>query len=176
MRLKLIILSLTVFLILALVPIAFADNGEPDEPNAFCADRDGRRHPVGGRLADVYEVVDYQQIMGWFCDQHFGFGEILLALQTSQIPSVTYTPGDLLQMKTDLGGWGEVWKALGYNGRPKANRPAWAGPKDGEGEGTEDGPPAWAAPKDREEGTGEFGPPPWAGPKDKNKPFWKDKP
>lgn len=176
MRLKIITLFIAVILIMALVPVALAGNGADGETNAFCADLNGRRHPVGGRIADIYDVDYQEQVMVWFCQEHYGFGEILLALQTSKIASVD--PEDILQMKSDLGGWGEVWKELGFTGRPKEGRPAWAGPKDADGEGKQVGPPSWAGPKNRgeEEGIeGDFGPPPWAGPKNKGKP-WKDSP
>jgi hypothetical protein len=176
MKFKTVSLFLTIFLILAIVPIAFADDGEDGEINAFCMDLNGRRHPVGGRIADIYDI-EYSRVMEWFCDQHFGFGEIILALQTSRLSSDDYyTPEVVLQMKTDLGGWGQVWKSLGYTGRPKAERPAWAGPKDIEGEETRNGPPAWAGPKEKDDDEGRNGPPPWAGPKVKSKPNGKKNP
>jgi hypothetical protein len=176
MKFKLISLALIVFLILVLTPVALADGVEDGEINSFCAERDGRRHPVGGRIADIYDGVDYSQVMTWFCDDHFGFGEILLALQASQLNTVDETPGELLRLKTELGGWGEVWKEIGFTGRPKEGRPAWAGPKDADGEGKPNGPPSWAGPKDRLDEEDDLGPPSWAGPKDKNKPNGKDKP
>ena len=162
MRNKIFALSLTAFLILALVPMALAGNGEQDKTNAFCGDLTGRQHPVGGRLAKVYDVP-YETLMGWFCVENYGFGEILLALQTSKITDAKYSAEQLLHKKTELGGWGEVWKDIGFTGRPKGGHPAWAGPKGGEDEGVETGPPDWAGPKNREE-EGESGPPPWAGP------------
>jgi hypothetical protein len=175
MKFKIISLTLTVLLILVLVPIAFAGNVDDGETNAFCADLNGRQHPVGGRIASVYEV-NYQGLMSWFCDGNYGFGEILLALQTSKITGAD--PGALLVRKTEVGGWGEVWKELGFTGRPKEGRPAWAGPKVSDGEGRLVGPPPWAGPKgmgDVEGEEGDGGPPPWAGPKNKIKP-WKDTP
>jgi hypothetical protein len=73
-------------------------------------------HPVGQKLADAYDVP-YEDIMGWFCDDNFGFGEIKLALQAAEALDVL--PEDLLAMKDELGGWGQVWKELGSHGRPK---------------------------------------------------------
>jgi hypothetical protein len=52
-------------------------------PSAFCADP-GRQHPVGSRIAEGYGV-DYGTVMNWFCNGHYGFGQILLALQTSKL-------------------------------------------------------------------------------------------
>jgi hypothetical protein len=168
-KLKLLTLSLTLILILALATTALA-NDEPDgEPNAFCADLVGRQHPVGSRIAHGYGV-DYETVMGWFCNGQYGFGQIMLALQTSHF--VDMSPADLLAKKSELGGWGEVWQELGFTGRPKADRPAggppaWAGPEGDEGEDLDGGPPPWAGPKFKDWKPGKGGPPPWAGPKDK---------
>jgi hypothetical protein len=164
MKFKLLTLCLTLILLLALAPAALADDGEP---NAFCADLGGRKHPVGSRIAYGYSV-DYGTVMGWFCDGHYGFGQIVLALQTSRF--VDMSPADLLAKKSELGGWGLVWQELGFTGRPKADRPAggppaWAGSDGNEGEDLDGGPPPWAGPKIKDWKPGKGGPPPWAGPK-----------
>jgi hypothetical protein len=169
MKYKLLVLSLTLILLLALAPSALADDEPDGEPNAFCADLGGRQHPVGSRIAQGYGV-DYGTVMGWFCNGHYGFGQIVLALQTSQF--VEFTPGDLLAMKSERGGWGVVWRELGFTGRPKADRPAggppaWAGSNRDEGEDLDGGPPPWAGPKPKDGKPGKGGPPPWAGPKPK---------
>ncbi len=71
-------------------------------------------HPAGVRLAAQFGVP-YDQIMSWFCERGFGFGEIMLALETSLASGV---PADeVLAMKTELGGWGKVWQALGLIGK-----------------------------------------------------------
>ena len=169
MKFKILTLSLTLILLLALVPAALA-NDEPDgEPNAFCADLGDRQHPVGSRIAQGYGVK-YETVMEWFCNGHYGFGQIMLALQTSVLTKSD--PGYLLERKTQLGGWGLVWQELGFTGRPKADRPAggppaWAGPKGDDGEDLDGGPPPWAGPKFKDWKPGKGGPPPWAGPKDK---------
>ena len=72
-------------------------------------------HPTAQRLADTYSV-DYEQIMTWFCKEHYGFGEIMHALQTSD--GEENTPESLLHRKTELGGWGQVWQDLGLIGKP----------------------------------------------------------
>ncbi len=74
-------------------------------------------HPTAQRLADTYGV-DYEQIMTWFCEEHYGFGEIMHALQTSD-PEEGKTPEELLHRKTELGGWGQVWQELGLIGKDK---------------------------------------------------------
>lgn len=81
----------------------FTNNG------AFCSDLQ-RQHPVGSRIADTYGVP-YEEVMGWFCRGQ-GFGEIMLALQTAQLVE-DYTAADLIDMKNQIGGWGQVWHALG---------------------------------------------------------------
>jgi hypothetical protein len=164
MKFKLLTLSLTLILLLALAPAALADDGEP---NAFCADLEGRQHPVGSRIALGYGV-EYDTVMDWFCNGHYGFGQIMLALQTSQF--VNISPTDLLAMNSESGGWGLVWQELGFTGRPKADRPAggppaWAGPSGEDNEDLDGGPPPWAGPKFKDWKPGKGGPPPWAGPK-----------
>ena len=171
MKLKLLTLSLTLILILALASAALADDETDSQSNAFCADLEGRQHPVGSRIAQGYGV-DYETVMGWFCKGHYGFGQIMLALQTSELAPDGESAELLLQMKSDLGGWGLVWQELGFTGRPKADRPAggppaWAGSDRDEGEDLDAGPPPWAGPKIKDWKPGKGGPPPWAGPKPK---------
>jgi hypothetical protein len=84
-------------------------------------------HPVAAGLARRY-AVDAGTVMSWFCDDNFGFGEIMHALQTSEVVSGTgvlsdTTPGALLALKADLGGWGQVWQELGLIGRPHESGP-----------------------------------------------------
>jgi len=62
-------------------------------------------HPTAQNLAETYGAT-YEQIMGWFCDGGYGMGEIEHALQTSAATGML--PEDLLALKTELGGWGEV--------------------------------------------------------------------
>lgn len=175
MKYKLTALILTLFLILAFAPAAFADEGESVEDglNAYCLDQveflhpeTGAPHPVGWGIAVRYTEVNeetsqdeqtaeteladpaqelYLQVMTWFCHtsddgEGYGFGQIMLALQTSQILADTESPVEadaLLAMRADGLGWGEIWKTLGFNGKPK---PAdWTG-----------GPPEWANAKDKD--------------------------
>jgi hypothetical protein len=168
MKIKLLTLTLTLILILALAQMALADDGNEGEISAFCTDPD-RQHPVGSRIAAGYGV-DYGIVMNWFCNGHYGFGQILLALQTSELTNSD--PGYLLERKSEIGGWGLLWQELGFTGRPKADRPAggppaWAGPQGDDDEDLDGGPPPWAGPKFKDWKPGAGGPPPWAGPKDK---------
>lgn len=73
------------------------------------------QHPAGAKLAAQYGVT-YAEVIGWFC-QGYGMGEIMLALQTSQRTGLT--PAELLAMKTEQGGWGNVWQNLGLIGKGK---------------------------------------------------------
>jgi hypothetical protein len=73
-------------------------------------------HPVAQRLAETYGVA-YEDIMTWFCEEHYGLGEIMHALQTSDGEEGNM-PRDLLLRKTELGGWGQVWQELGLIGKP----------------------------------------------------------
>ncbi|MEW6649786.1 MAG: DUF5667 domain-containing protein [Chloroflexota bacterium] len=80
----------------------------------YCANPT-EQHPAGMKLAAEYGVT-YEEVIGWFC-QGYGMGEIMLALQTSQKTGLP--AADLLAMKTELGGWGQVWQQLGLIGKGK---------------------------------------------------------
>jgi hypothetical protein len=93
---------------------------EGDEPGAdFCVGADP--HPVAQALDELYESASYEDIMGWFCDDNFGFGEIALALQTSEETGML--AGDILVMRSESG-WGQVWRELDLT---RGNRPDHAG-------------------------------------------------
>ncbi|MGD8997611.1 MAG: DUF5667 domain-containing protein, partial [Anaerolineae bacterium] len=84
-------------------------------------------HPVAAALARRY-AVEADTVMSWFCEDNFGLGEIMHALQTSELLSGTGVPSDttpaaLLALKADLGGWGQVWQELGLIGRPSEPSP-----------------------------------------------------
>ena len=87
-----------------------------EEESEYCVGVE--THPVAQRLAEIYEV-DYGQIMTWFCEERYGFGEIMHALQTGDPKEKGRTPEDLLHRKTALGGWGQVWQELGLIGKPE---------------------------------------------------------
>ncbi|HZW04047.1 MAG TPA: hypothetical protein VFF68_08975, partial [Anaerolineaceae bacterium] len=86
-----------------------------EEPEAPVCGPTDKQHPVGARIAATYGL-EYEMVIGWHCEG-YGFGQIMLALQTS---ALTELPAeDLLQMKTEQGGWGRVWQGLGLIGRAK---------------------------------------------------------
>ncbi len=84
---------------------------EKDRPAEDCVGADP--HPVALSLAETYEVP-YEDIMSWFC-AGYGFGEIVHALQTSEVSD--YSPEELLALKTNMRGWGQVWQELGLIGK-----------------------------------------------------------
>jgi hypothetical protein len=93
--------------------------GPPDDDEPLGAESDlcvgVDPHPRATELSKDYGV-DHEEIMTWFCDRGYGFGDITLALKTSQETGVP--AGDLLARKTELDGWGEVWQELGLIGKP----------------------------------------------------------
>lgn len=100
----------------------------PKNESARC---DGEQYrPVADNLAAIYQA-DPETILDWFC-KGYGFGEIALALKTSEDAGVS--PEELLNLKQELGGWGQVWKALGLKGKPDdVGPPDDAGPPDNPG-------------------------------------------
>jgi hypothetical protein len=98
------------------------DNGDEDDDdeNSFCSG--DQPHPVAQRLDDQYDGVDIEQIMTWFCGDDedeqpgFGFGQIMLALQTAGGDSDL--AGVLLASRADGSGWGQIWQELGLIGKP----------------------------------------------------------
>ncbi len=96
-------------------PAVAADEGEEAEEEEggaeYCVGADP--HPTAQRLAETYDVP-YEDIMGWFCQDGFGMGEIEHALQTAAATGMS--AGEVLGLKTQLGGWGEVWQELGLIG------------------------------------------------------------
>ncbi len=84
------------------------------EPPGTCVGVDP--HPVAAKLAEEYGV-SLEEIMEWFCEGNFGFGEIKLALAAGEKAGMA--PEELLNMKDELGGWGLVWQELGLKGKDK---------------------------------------------------------
>jgi len=173
MKYRLPALLLTLFLILSLVPAAFAAQGDGTKVADYCSGE--TTHPVATRIFETYgDYITEEEIMTLYCEDGYDFGQIMLALETYTIleeqaidplPSVA----DLLAQWTELGCWGEVWKtydlAAGHKGTatkaggspeeagPELNRagngnlglqpPDWAGPKDRTAEELS-GTPSWA--------------------------------
>jgi hypothetical protein len=85
----------------------------PGSESDLCTGADP--HPNATKLAKDYDMA-YEQIMAWFCEGGHGLGDIMLALRTGQDTDVP--AGDLLALKNELGGWGQVWQELGLIGKP----------------------------------------------------------
>ncbi len=116
------------------------DDGE--EVGYFCRADTEDQHPVGAALAETYES-DYGQVMQWFCEDGFGLGQIMLALQTGLMDGAD--AGELLTRRSEGEGWGQIWVDMGVIGKdkeadPPGGPPEWAGPPE------DAGPPEWAGP------------------------------
>jgi hypothetical protein len=159
---------LAVMLVFSLVGPVSADEGETEQgegsqANFFCMPGVTAQHPMGLRLAQQFSTetytLTYETVMAWFCQGGYGFGQIKLALQTAAATGVD--PAVLLASKTEMGGWGQVWKEYGKKGKPGHAGPPWSNGKSnkdksgGEGEEGEriwegEGPPPWARGKGRD--------------------------
>jgi hypothetical protein len=140
---------------------------EEDTPSTgyYCVQSE-EPHPFGALLAERYGT-DYATLQAWFCDG-FGWGQIMLALQTSAITGDD--PGALLELRSGGAGWGEIWQDLKLIGRPEHagppndedgdGKPDFAGPPNDE---DGDGKPDFAGPPNDEDGDGK---PDFAGPPD----------
>lgn len=86
----------------------------PNEDSPICTvDRD---HPVLMELAIRFNVP-YEELVGYFCNDNLGVGEIAKALITVEQSGGTVDLATLFSMRFDDGmGWGEIWQALGLSG------------------------------------------------------------
>ena len=136
---------------------------QEDTSTGYYCTQSEDQHPFGARLAERYET-DYETLQEWFCDG-FGWGQIMLALQTSEITEGD--PAALLEARRGGQGWGQIWQELKLIGRPEHagppndedgnGRPDFAGPpNDEDGNGRPDfaGPPDHAGSPDKENGGG----------------------
>lgn len=76
---------------------------EPADPVTDCTGAEPQ--PKGQELADRYHDVEYEEIMGWFC-QRFGFGEIELAYQLSEQSGMSVE--DIFALRRSGLGWGQI--------------------------------------------------------------------
>lgn len=90
-----------------------SENGQ-ETPIVLCGLQAGapneeeQLHPVGLALAAQHDV-DYAEVMRWVCEGHT-FGEIVLAL--ASVDSNVISTVEVLQMKSQLGGWGQLWHEM----------------------------------------------------------------
>jgi hypothetical protein len=78
-----------------------------DDADAVCTG--ANPHPTGQRLASEFGV-DYEAIMGWFCQHHLGFGEIEKGYSWSLQYGVAAE--EIFEMRLSGMGWGNIRKAL----------------------------------------------------------------
>jgi hypothetical protein len=83
----------------------------PPKDAVFCTNT-SRQHPALSNLAATYDAP-YAELLNFFCIGRFGVGEIKLALQASAALDGEMTAGEILALKVQLGGWGQVWKQIG---------------------------------------------------------------
>jgi len=84
------------------------------ETSAYCSGDKENDHPFAASIADTYGVP-VSEVMDYFC-QGFGFGQIMLALQTGQMEGATSSVSDMLADRLSGKGWGQIWKAMGLIG------------------------------------------------------------
>ncbi|MBE0695848.1 MAG: FecR domain-containing protein [Anaerolineaceae bacterium] len=81
--------------------------GESTQEGSQCTG--ANPHPTGMKLAQRYGV-SYDEIMKWFCDYHYGFGEIDLAYSLSR--QYGKPVEEIFAMRASGMGWGNIKKAL----------------------------------------------------------------
>lgn len=122
---------------------------EREEEGYFCTNLD-EKHPVAAAIAETYEV-DYEVVIGMFCagegeegSARTGFGQIMLAFHTAEVTGGD--PGEILGMKKEGTGWGQIWQEMGLIGKDrekpdKPGKPEDVGPPEGKGKPEDVGKP-----------------------------------
>jgi hypothetical protein len=103
-------------------PLDDPDDPEDPKDSAYCPCDVNNPHPVGAKLAEKY-TVEYDVIMGKFCDGGFGFGEIDRAYRIAAAnPGVTVD--EIFGMRTEgKMGWGQIMKEYPLPKPPKDPKP-----------------------------------------------------
>ncbi len=138
---------------------------EREEDGYFCSEDTEEKHPVAAAIADTYGS-DYETVIGMFCagegeegSARTGFGNIMLAFHTAD--ETGEDVNDILGMKEDGTGWGQIWQEMGLIGKDREEKPDKpgkpedvgngkpddVGPPDDVGKPDEDGKPEQAGPK-----------------------------
>ena len=113
------------------------EGGVPKTGSYFCEDNPGVEHPVGSHLAAAFDV-SYDLVMEWFCEDEMGFGQIMLALTTAEVPGGEAKAADFLARRAGGEGWGQIWRSLDLIGRGRLKAD---GETDGVGSPEDAGPP-----------------------------------
>ena len=66
--------------------------------------------PIGQSIADDYKIINYKQVMTWFCNGA-EFEDILVALETAE--QTDTTADEMLQMLAEGFTWEEIWQLVG---------------------------------------------------------------
>jgi hypothetical protein len=105
--------------------VGHADDDPDDEKGpkdgAYCSGEGDKLHPTGEKLAQRYsesseEPVTYTEIMTWFCDYGYGFGEINLAYGISLAKGVPVS--EVFDKRASGMGWGNILKEYGLDKKP----------------------------------------------------------
>lgn len=112
------------------------DDGDDDDginDGAYCRGDKEKKHPAGEKLAGEFFGTDdpekfeagYTEIMGWFCEGGFGFGEIGLAYRIHGVLLTTNPEllvADIFALRAEMG-WGEILHYYGLEKPPKPAKP-----------------------------------------------------
>jgi hypothetical protein len=90
------------------------DDDGGKETSAYCGGDKDNAHPFAAGVAETYGVSE-DEVMGFFC-QGYGFGQIMLAIQTQKMEGVSSSVGAMLAARKDGMGWGQIWKDMGIVG------------------------------------------------------------
>jgi len=88
--------------------------------SSYCSGEKEIDHPFAAAISETYGISG-SDVMGYFCDG-FGFGEIMLALQTHQMNNEEIS--SMLDLRESGQGWGQIWQEMGIIGnQDKAKSP-----------------------------------------------------
>jgi len=88
--------------------------------SSYCSGKKEDDHPFASAIAETYGT-SVSDVMGYFCNG-YGFGEIMLALQTHQANGEEIT--SMLALRKSGHGWGQIWQEMDMIGNPdKAKSP-----------------------------------------------------
>ncbi len=88
--------------------------------SSYCSDKKESEHPFAAAISDTYST-SVSVVMDYFC-QGYGFGEVMLALQTNQINNEEVST--MLDLRRSGQGWGQIWQDMKLIGnRDKAKSP-----------------------------------------------------
>lgn len=119
---RILLIALVALFSLGVVTAAFADDekvaskqpGLEPKRGYYCTHPEDH-HPSLDALALQY-TWPYDDVLKWFCEGRFGVGEIKHAFETWVAIDGHLTPNEILALKVQLGGWGQVWQQLGVKG------------------------------------------------------------